>query len=183
MIIPLALKGLNENGSNLGSFTQIRVYDDKINIWNEGMLPEGISLESLKCPHSSRPRNPLIADVCFKGGLIDTWGRGTIKIIDTCREADLPEPELIERDGGFLVTLFKDRFSEEELQKSGLNHRQIKAVLYVKEKGKITNSEYQQVNDISERTASREIFKLVKADILEQAGSFGAGSFYKIKTP
>ena len=68
-------------------------------------------------------------------------------------------------------------------QSKSLNHRQIKSVLYVKEKGKITNSEYQQVNDISERTASREIFKLVKADILEQAGNFGAGSFYKIKTP
>ncbi|GHT08789.1 hypothetical protein FACS189426_05270 [Bacteroidia bacterium] len=49
----------------MGSFIQIRVYDDKINIWNGGMLPEGISLESLRRSHSSRPRNPLIADVCF----------------------------------------------------------------------------------------------------------------------
>jgi ATP-dependent DNA helicase RecG len=120
--------------SYMGSFIQIRVYDDKINIWNDGMLPEGISLESLKRSHSSKPRNLLIADVCFKGGLIDAWGRGTIRIIDTCKEAGLPEPEFTERDGGFLVTLFKDRFSEEELQKSRLNDRQIKAVLYVKEK-------------------------------------------------
>ncbi|GHT08792.1 hypothetical protein FACS189426_05280 [Bacteroidia bacterium] len=48
---------------------------------------------------------------------------------------------------------------------------------YVKEKGKITNKEYQEINEISERTASREISELVKASILEQAGSFGAGSF------
>jgi len=167
----------------MGSFTQIRVYDDKINIWSDGMLPEGISLESLKRSHSSKPRNPLIADVCFKGGLIDAWGRGTIRIIDTCKAAELPEPELIERDGGFSVTLFKDSFSEEELKKSGLNDRQVKAVLYVKERRKITNKKYQEINGISERTASREISELVKAGILEQTGSFGAGSFYKMKTP
>jgi ATP-dependent DNA helicase RecG len=167
----------------MGAQTQIRVYDDKISSWNDGMLPEGISLESLKHSHSSKPRNPIIADVCFKGGLIDTWGRGTIKIIDTCKAAELPEPELTERDGGFLVTLFKDNLTEEQLQKLGLNQRQVKAVLYVKEKGRIANSDYQGINETSERTASREISELVKANILEQGGSYGAGSFYKLKTP
>ena len=169
--------------SYMGSFTQLRVYDEKINLWNDGGLPEGINLEALKRSHKSKPRNLLIADVCFKGGLIDAWGRGTISIINACEEAGLPEPELIEEDGGFMVTLSKDRFTEEQLQQLGLNDRQIKAVLYMKEKGKITNAEYQQINSISERTASREISELVKADILEQAGTFGAGSFYKIKTP
>jgi len=165
----------------MGSFIQIRVYDDKIFIWNDGGLPEGISLESLKRTHFSKPRNLLIADVCFKGGLIDSWGRGTLRIIDTCKEAGLPEPELIERDGGFLVTLFKNNLTEEQLKKLGLNERQIKAVVYVKEKGKITNSEYQEINKISERTASRELSELAKTNVLEQAGSFGAGSYYQLK--
>jgi len=167
----------------MGAQTQIRVYDGKISIWNDGTLPEGLSLESLKRSHSSKPRNPIIADVCFKGGLIDTWGRGTIKIFSTCKEAELPEPELAERDGGFLVTLFKDNLTEEQLVKRGLNARQVKSVLYVKEHGKITNKEYQSINETSDRTASREIAELVNTNILEQAGSFGAGSFYKLKTP
>jgi len=167
----------------MGAQTQIRVYDGKISIWNDGTLPEGISLESLKRSHSSKPRNPIIADVCFKGGLIDTWGRGTIKIFETCKEAELPEPELAERDGGFMVTLFKDNLTEEQLVKLGLNARQVKAVLYVKEKGRITNKEYQSINETSDRTASREMAELVNTNILEQAGSFGAGSFYKLKTP
>jgi ATP-dependent DNA helicase RecG len=164
----------------MGAHTQIRVYDDKINIWNDGMLPEGISLESLKRSHSSRPRNPLIADVCFKGGLIDTWGRGTIKIIDTCKQAGLPEPELTERDGGFLVTLFKDRFSEEELQNLGLNERQINAILYLKEKEKITNSEYQKINKCSRNTASSELNDLVGKTILHSSEMKGAGSYYQL---
>jgi ATP-dependent DNA helicase RecG len=92
-------------------------------------------------------------------------------------------PAMEEDGGGFIIKLFKDRFSKEQLQQLGLNDRQIKAVLYVKEKGKITNSEYQKINEISERTSSREISELVKANILEQAGSFGAGSYYQLKTP
>ncbi len=52
-------------------------------------------------------------------------------------------------------------------------------VLHVKEKGNITNNEYQEINDISERTASRELSELVKLNVLEQAGSFGASSFHQ----
>lgn len=164
----------------MGSFIQIRVYDDKITIWNDGKLPEEITLESLKHTHSSYPRNPLIADVCFKGGLIDSWGRGTVRIIETCKEAGLPEPELTERDGGFLVTLFKNRLTEEQLVKLGLNARQIKAVQYVKERGRITNKEYQEINEISNRTATNELKELVeKFGIMGMSGA-GAGTFYEL---
>ena len=164
----------------MGSFTQIRVYDNKISIWNDGALPEGISLESLKQIHSSHPRNPLIADVCFKGGLIDSWGRGTIRILEACREAGLPEPELAERDGGFLVTLFKDNFTEEQLVKPELNVRQLKAVQYVKEKGAITNRVYQEINSTTSKTAFRDLDELVKSDILEKFGE-NKSTCYKLK--
>lgn len=93
--------------SYMGSMVQMRVYDDKLTLWNEGNLPEGMAVESLKRHHISRPRNPLIADVCFKAGYIDSWGRGTLKIFEACKEAGLPEPEIKAMDGGILVTLFK----------------------------------------------------------------------------
>ncbi len=162
----------------MGAPIQIRVYDDKISIWNEGMLPDGLTLEALKRSHSSRPRNPIIADVCFRGGYIDAWGRGTIKIIDTCKEADLPEPEMKELDGGFIITLFKDNLTSEQLSKLGLNDRQVKAVLFVKENGRITNKEYQELNKTSERTASRDLNGLIEKNILRNSEVKGAGSFY-----
>lgn len=163
----------------MGSSIQIRVYDDKISIWNEGSLPAGLTLDALKRSHSSRPRNPIIADVCFKGGYIDAWGRGTIKIIDTCKQAELPEPEMKELDGGFIITLFKDNLTSEQLTKLGLNGRQIKAVLFVKEKGKITNSEYQILNEISDRTALRDIDELTQKGILNKEGE-KKGTYYKL---
>ena len=62
--------------------------------------------EQQKKKHSSRPRNPLIVGVCFKGGYIDAWGRGIQKILDACKDQGLPEPLFEESSGGILVTLF-----------------------------------------------------------------------------
>jgi ATP-dependent DNA helicase RecG len=151
----------------------------KISIWNEGTLPDGLTLDALKRSHSSRPRNPIIADVCFKGGYIDAWGRGTIKIIDTCKQADLPEPEMKELDGGFIIVLYKDNLTSEQLTKLGFNDRQVKAVLFVKEKGRITNKEYQILNEVSDRTALRDFEELVEKGILIKQGD-KKGTIYKL---
>ena len=164
----------------MGAPVQIRVYDDKINIWNEGTLPAGLTLEALKHSHPSRPRNPIVADVAFKGGYIDAWGRGTIKIIDTCKEAELPEPKMQEQDGGFIITLFKNILTEEQLKKLGLNARQIKAVLFVKEKGRISNKEYQEVLGVARMTATRDLTLLVEKGIFKSSDTKGAGSYYEL---
>ena len=161
------------------SVVQIRMFDNYINIWNEGELPPGISLDALKRQHPSRPGNLLIADVCFKGGYIDAWGSGTLKIISSCREAGLPDPEIIEQDGGILVTLFKNKYNMEQLQKMGLNERQIKAVLFVVENGSITNRQYQQVCNTSERTALRDLKELTRKEVFIKSG-LNKGTFYKL---
>ena len=87
--------------------TQLRVYDDKIWLWNAGKLPEGISIEQLKKPHASYLRNPLLADIFYKAGYIESWGRGTLNIIDYCTSANLPEPEMSEEMNGFLLVIHK----------------------------------------------------------------------------
>lgn len=166
----------------MGSMTQIRLYDDSINIWNDGTLPAGINSEILRKPHRSNPRNPLLADVCFKGGLIDSWGSGTIRIIETCKQANLPDPELIEQEGGFSVTLFKNNLTTEQLTKLGLNDRQLKAVEYVKEKGKITNTDIQELFGVSKATATRDLTELVeKFELFEKVGQTGVGTTYVLR--
>lgn len=164
----------------MGSFVQIRIYDDCFNCWNAGSLPPQLSPDALKGPHSSYPRNTLIADVCFKGGYIDSWGQGILKIINSCREAGLPEPEIIERHGGMLVTLFKDRFNEVSLRKMGLNEREIRTINYLKEQGEITNSKYQELNKVGKTVATVELQGLVEKRLVIQAGTKGRGSKYKL---
>jgi ATP-dependent DNA helicase RecG len=164
----------------MGAMIQIRIYENKLSIWNEGTLPTGITFADLRGNHPSKPRNPIIADVCFKGGYIDAWGRGTLKIITACREAELPEPEMKEEFGGVMITLFKDRFTEEQLRKMGLNERQVKAVLFVLENGKITNKEYQEKFGVARMTATRDLTELVEKSVLKSSDTKGAGSYYKL---
>jgi ATP-dependent DNA helicase RecG len=57
------------------------------------------------------------------------------------------------------------------LVKLGLNPRQVKAVLYVKEKGKITNAEYQEINGTIDQTALRDLKMLVEKGILKRSGN------------
>ena len=94
----------------------------------------------------------------FYAGLIEQWGSGTLEMLNLCLEADLPEPEFEEKQSGLWLTFRKDALTEDHLCRSlGLNERQIQAVMYVKEKGKITNQGYQQLNQVSRQTASREL--------------------------
>lgn len=163
------------------SHIQIRIYEDKLIIMNEGRLPPDLPVEKLKTEHISKPRNPLLASVIYFAGFIENWGRGTLKIIEACKNQGLPEPDFQNDDGIMKVTLYKDIYTEEHLRKMDLIERQIKAVLYVKEKGKITNMEYQNLNNVSKRQASQDLAEMVRKSIFEKIGTTGKGTFYILK--
>ena len=79
------------------------------------------------------------------------------------------------------VTFYKDKWNEENLKKLGLNDRQVKAVIYVKENRTINNSKYQQINDIGKTTATEELHKLVEIGLLTEPTVKGRGAKYKLK--
>lgn len=160
---------------------QISVYKDKIMIWNFGQLPENWTIDTLQEKHSSVPHNPDISNAFFRIGYIEAWGRGIRKMNEQCAKAGLPQPLYYYASSGFWVVFRKDTFNEQSLKELGLNDRQIKAVLYVKEKGKITNSEYQKINDCSRATANRDLTELVQKDILLFNEIAGAGANYQLK--
>jgi ATP-dependent DNA helicase RecG len=158
---------------------QISIYNDKIIFWNEGQLPENWTIESLLTKHPSKPYNPDIANALFRSGYIESWGRGTLKMIKECLDAGLPKPLYYYDMSGFFVEFRKDIFSEKYLKSLGLNDRQEKAIIFIKEKGKISNSEYQDLNNVSKATATRDLSELVeKYEILRRAGEIGAGTNY-----
>ena len=160
---------------------QIKVYDDRLWIWNPGKLPKQLTIESLKTEHSSFPKNPLIASVFYYAGFIERWGSGTKRMIDLCKVQGLPEPEFKEEFYGISVHFHKDIYTEKYLREFGFNERQIKAVMYVKEKGKITNKEYKELNGVIKKTASRDLGVLTDKHILGKVGSTGKGTYYIMK--
>ena len=157
----------------------VRIYGDRLEIWNLGTLPKELSAEDLKQAHGSYPRNPLIAQVFYKGGLIESWGRGTIKILEECKKHDLPEPEIKEVGGGVQVILYKNKTNPEFLNSLGLNKRQLVAVDYVKENRYITNTIYQAETFASERTANRDLNDLVKLKVFKKIG-LGKNTKYEL---
>lgn len=165
---------------NIANFTLIKIYDEHIWFSNPGGLPEGITLEQLKKPHSSVFRNPIIGKVFYLAGYIEQYGSGTVRMVQWMKEARLPEPEYKEEMGGFSVYFYKDVYTEENLRKMGLNERQIKVVMYVKEKEKITNKEYQEIADVKERLATIELNDLVGKGIFEKYGTTGRGTYYAV---
>ncbi len=103
----------------MGAHTQLRIDPESLNLWNEGGLPPGIVVADLKKWHLSRPRNELLADVFFKAGMIEAWGRGTVKIVDECKKAGLPEPEFREEFGGLSVFFRKGKLEKKVGDKVG----------------------------------------------------------------
>ena len=163
-----------------GAPIQIKVFKDRIMIWNDGQLPPNWTITHLLKRHASKPFNPDIANTLFRSGYIESWGRGIEKMLNYCLEARIPAPNYSFGGSDFLVEFRKDIYNDEYFTGLGLNERQIKAVLYVKEKGKITNSDYQEINEIAERTASRDLADLVSKKILINSGLKGAGAFYTL---
>lgn len=163
-----------------GTPIQISVYDDKLIFWNEGQLPENWTVKNLLKKHASRPFNPDIANALFRSGYIESWGRGTIKIIRECKRAGLPEPIFVYDSSDISIEFRKDIYNEEYLNSLNLNERQVKAILYTKENRKITNSEYQALNDCSRNTASNDLAELVEKELLKPSGQKGAGAFYTL---
>lgn len=162
-----------------GTPIQISVYSNKIIFWNEGQLPENWTAKTLTEKHASRPYNPDIANALFRSGYIESWGRGTIKIINECKKSGIPEPVFTYDSSDIYVEFRKDIYNEKYLKTLDLNDRQVKAVMYIKDKGKITNKEYQEHFNVARNTATRDLTDLVDKRILKSSDAKGAGSFYE----
>ncbi len=163
-----------------GSTTiQIRVYKDKIMIWNEGHLPEDWTINNLINSHSSRPYNPDIANAFFRSGYVESWGRGISKMSELCIAEGLPEPSYLVNGLDFWVEFRKNIYDEAYLKTLDLNERLIKALLYVKENGKITNSIYREQFNLIDKTAYRDLEILVSKGLLKKVGE-KKGAYYTL---
>ena len=152
----------------LTSKVQIRIFDDRIEFWNPGRLPEGWTVEKLKQKHESRPFNPLIAKAFFWIKYIEEVGTGTNKIIEWCKEWGLPEPDFEFTGTSMVVTLRKSKLTEEVMKE--LNERQRIIIEYVRKFGKIDRSKAMEILKTSKDTAFRELVNLMHKGLIKRKG-------------
>lgn len=137
--------------------------------------------EYLKKPHTSFPANPFLANALYLADYAQRAGSGTIEMIKQCKAQGAPDPEFVLiRNVEFRTILPRDVFTEDVLSKIGLNERQLKAVKYVKEKGQISNQIYQEINNTTKRTASRDLTVLVSSSVFKKTGVTGKGTLYTL---
>jgi predicted HTH transcriptional regulator len=159
-------------------FVQVIVFADRIEVWNPGELPPGLTPELLREPHGPIPRNPLIAEPLFRVKYAEKVGTGTTDMIADCRDAGLPEPDFEQRGPHFVVTLWRDWLTAKVLADMKLSERQNHAVAFIKTKGRITNRDYRELTGAIIRTATRDLEDLVAKGVLLKVGTTGRSTHY-----
>jgi ATP-dependent DNA helicase RecG len=94
-----------------GGSVAVAIYDDRLEITSSGQLHFGLTVEDLYRPHESLPWNPLLASVFYKRGIIETWGRGTLKMVEQTNLAGLPRPEIEDVGGCVTVRFLPSRYT------------------------------------------------------------------------
>ena len=93
-----------------GGSVAVAIYDDRLEVTSSGSLHFGPTPEALFAPHESLPWNPLIARTLFRRGVIESWGRGTLKMAELMQQAGLPRPEIEDAGGCVTVRLRPSRY-------------------------------------------------------------------------
>jgi predicted HTH transcriptional regulator len=178
VIVEAIVNAVTHRNYRHNGFVQVIVFVDRVEVWNPGELPPGLTPALLREPHGPIPRNPLIAEPLFRVKYVEKAGTGTTDMIADCREAGLPEPDFEQRGPHFVVTLWRDWLTSGVMDKLGLKDRERKLVLLLKARGRIGNKEYQDEFRVSKPTASRHLEALAERGVLTKIGTTGKGTYY-----
>jgi len=163
-----------------GRRIEIRMFDDRMEVISPGGLPGYITVDNLVEEHFSR--NPRVVNGLFQWGFIEELGLGIDRMIEDMVNAGHPAPEFRETTYSFTVTLKNTRVRRAvQAWESNMNERQIRALSYVQENGRIANREYRSLcPNVSAETLRLDLADLVTRGILLKIGA-KKGTYYILK--
>lgn len=177
-----------------GTFIQMRVWDDHIDLWNSGTFPPEITPENLMDFHESHPRNELIAKVFYMAGFIESWGRGYEKIKNAFMREQLQIPSFEQVRGGILASIPRERFAALNKQNvnnivdTQLSERQRKIYLMVQNWSisepldePLNTTSISKLTGISLSTVKRELTVLQQKKLIIRVGGRKEGHWEIIK--
>ena len=93
---------------NTGMVNTIKIFDDRMEFTNAGGLPRGLTVKKiLSDAYTSSPRNPKVADLFRAAGLIERYGSGIKRIVNSCKNHGGVEVSFENHDTWFKVVLRK----------------------------------------------------------------------------
>lgn len=169
-----------------GFDTQMKVYDDHIWLWNAGELPQGYTLDELTKRHLSFPRNKRIAEVFYKAGFIESWGRGIQQVNEAFRAIHLSEPTIENQYGGTSTIIPRNtNFAQDNKANGSINGRkeltnnQQFVIDLLRENNTLTAIDLAGKANLGERTIYRILAELQKDGYVERVGTRKSG-YWKI---
>ena len=129
------------------------------------MLPFGLTVDDIR-NGVSKLRNGVIGRVFKELGLIEQWGSGIRRMLDTCRESGLPAPDLQEIATHFRVTFRLQRVTSAFVDPVG------KRILAAIEAGNgLSTKQVAEAVALSPRSARTRLKALVEKGLIVEVGS------------
>jgi ATP-dependent DNA helicase RecG len=163
-----------------GRRIEIRMYSDRLEVLSPGGLPGFITVENIVDEHFSR--NPRIVNGLFQWGYIEELGLGIDRMMEEMEQAGHLPPSFDARPYSFAVSLYnaRERQSVPDWVRN-TNHRQSRALQYIRDHGSITNREYRALcQGVSAETLRLDLADMVERGILLKVGS-KKGTYYILK--
>lgn len=164
-----------------GGSVGVAIYDDRLEISSSGTLHFGLTPQKLLEPHESLPWNPMMARVFHRRGIIESWGRGTIKMVELAEKAGQPRPE-IEESGGCVVVRFQPgRYVAPQQIKRDLTKRQRSILQFLATKSSgLSRAEIAKALRLPLLTVRDELERLRSLEMVETYG-YGRGAVWHLK--
>lgn len=158
---------------------EVRVLPEEIRVHSYPGPDRSIDLADLEAGEAvaRRYRNRRVGEFLKELGLTEGRGTGIPKMIARMEDNGSPKPQFeTDDDRTYFTAILPVHpealpvYSRQELEKQGLNDRQIEAVRFAERKRAIANRDYRDLNDVARSTAYRELMGLVEAGILTPEG-------------
>jgi len=160
----------------------IRVYPDRVEIFNPGRLPEGWTAEELPTKHESRPANPLMARVFFDMGYIENWATGIPMMRRECEAMGIPEPEFSAETDGIRI-IFRRAPDKNDWQDitdtADLSDMERKVYLTICKGIATTLKEISEASVVTRISVRRAIASLIEKGLIMRIGNERSGRWIK----
>lgn len=164
-----------------GRRIEVRMYSDRMEVISPGGLPGFITVDNIVDEHFSR--NPRIVNGLFQWGYIEELGLGIDRMMEVMEQEGHQPPSFDARPYSFAVSLFNAREKQPAPDWTrNTNHRQARALQYIRDQGSITNREYRSlIQGVSAETLRLDLADMVERGILLKIGA-KKGTYYILKT-
>jgi ATP-dependent DNA helicase RecG len=169
----------------------IKIYDDRIEFFNPGVLLDDLTIEKIKSGnYKSHLRNKQLASIFKELELIEKYGSGVRRTIETFVAYGLPEPVYEATQGGMAVTVFK-KIAELDINEQdgganegvnvGVNVGVNGLLSYIKTHPGQSAGEMAVAFKVTKRTMERWLKQLKETNEIEFRGAPKTGGYFSTK--